>query len=76
MPDTPGTTAADHPGADFGTWGWTLMTTAHECAVELWRDGQPRLTIPLTDDQAELLLGHPRKTLGQILGGTKDESDA
>jgi len=76
MPETPSARADDQVPADFGTWGWTLFTTADESAVDLWRDGLPRLTIPLTDDQAELLLGHPRKTLAQILGDAKETPDA
>jgi hypothetical protein len=52
----------------FELWRWTLATTAHECAVELWRDDDHRLTIPLTADQAELLLGHPH-SLASALDG-------
>lgn len=52
---------------NFGTWGWSLLTNDHECAVELWRDGELRLTLLLTDDQAELLLDRPRRSLGELL---------
>lgn len=52
----------------FEKWTWTLMTTAHESAVELWRDGVHHLTVPLTADQTELLLGHPH-TLASALEG-------
>ena len=46
-------------------WTWTLATTAHESAVELWRDDDHRLTLPLTADQVELLLGRPH-TLASV----------
>jgi hypothetical protein len=58
----------DSGSVKFELWRWTLATTAHECAVELWRDGDHRLTIPLTADQTELLLGHPH-TLASALEG-------
>lgn len=55
-------------GVKFEKWTWTLATTAHESAVELWRDDDHRLTLPLTADQAELLMGHPH-TLASALEG-------
>lgn len=59
----------------FEKWTWTLATTAHESAVELWRDDDHRLTIPLTPDQAELLLGHPH-TLASAMDGFPGISEA
>jgi hypothetical protein len=44
------------------------MTTDHESAVELWRDGQHKLTVPLTADQLETLMDGP-VTLHGVLGG-------
>ena len=52
----------------FEEWSWGLMTTAHESAVMLRRDGEDRLTIPLTADQTELLLGHPHTLASAIEG--------
>jgi hypothetical protein len=49
-------------------WTWTLFTNANESAAELWVDAEIRLTIPLTADQVELLLGHPH-TLASALEG-------
>lgn len=55
--------AADEPSPEPDTapttWTWTLMVTGVECAVELWRDGMHRLTLPLDDLQAEILMGKP-----------------
>lgn len=48
---------SDDPGAE--QWRWSLMLTQHEAAVELWRDDDHRITILLTADQAELLMGEP-----------------
>jgi hypothetical protein len=48
---------SDAPDAEL--WRWTLALTAHEAAVELWRDDDHRITIPLTADRAELLMGRP-----------------
>lgn len=56
------------PGVKVEKWSWALITTAHESAVELWRDDDLRVTIPLTADQTELLLGHPH-TLASALEG-------
>jgi hypothetical protein len=58
----------DSTPVKFELWRWTLVTTVHECAVELWRDGDHRLTLPLTAGQAELLLGYPH-TLASALEG-------
>lgn len=52
----------------FERWTWTLFTTADESAVELWRDDDHRITVPLTNVQAELLLGHPH-TLASAMEG-------
>jgi hypothetical protein len=52
----------------FERWTWTLTTNARESAVELWRDNDHRLTLPLTAGQAELLLGHPH-TLATAIEG-------
>jgi hypothetical protein len=49
-------------------WSWTLCTNAHESAVELWRDGEHRVTIPLTADQVELLMGKPITLAGAMKG--------
>jgi hypothetical protein len=49
--------ASDEPGAE--KWRWSLMLTQHEAAVELWRDDDLRIIVPLTADQAELLMGKP-----------------
>jgi hypothetical protein len=49
--------ASDEPGAE--KWRWSLMRTQHEAAVELWRDDDLRIVVPLTADQAELLMGKP-----------------
>lgn len=54
-------------GTHFERWDWTLLATAHESAVQLYRDGQAKLTIPLTPDQVELLMDGP-VTLFGILG--------
>jgi hypothetical protein len=47
-------------------WSWTLFVTGSECAVELWRDGEHRITVPLTADQAELLMGRPVTLTGAL----------
>lgn len=47
-------------------WTWTLFTNASESAVELWRDGDLRLTLPLTADQAEVLMGRPVSLVGEL----------
>jgi hypothetical protein len=47
-------------------WTWTLFVGAKETAVELWRDGELRITVPLTNDQAELLMGHPVSLVGAL----------
>lgn len=57
----------DTPPAHVESWKWTLMTTTHESAVELWRDGEHKLTVPLTPDQVETLMDHP-VTLFGVLG--------
>jgi hypothetical protein len=48
-------------------WAWTLFVGASETAVELWRDGELRITVPLTDDQAEVLMGHPVSLVGALI---------
>lgn len=58
----------ENDGVKREKWTWTLTTTAHESAVELWRDDDHRITLPLTADQVELLLGHPH-TLASALEG-------
>jgi hypothetical protein len=40
-------------------WTWTLFTGVRESAVEIWRDGELKLTIPITPDQVQLLMGKP-----------------
>lgn len=57
---------SDAPSAE--DWRWTLALTEHEAAVELWRDGDHRITIPLTADQAELLMGKPM-SMSEVIGG-------
>jgi hypothetical protein len=56
QPDQPPPSAGEekHEG-----WAWTLFTGVAESAVELWRDGELRLTVPLTAGQVELLMGKP-----------------
>lgn len=56
----------------FERWTWTLCTNAHESAVELWRDDEHKLTIPLTADQVEVLMDKPLTLMG-ILGGDPEE---
>lgn len=55
-------------GVTFERWTWTLCTNAHESAVELWRDDEHKLTVPLTADQVEILMDKPVTLMG-ILGG-------
>jgi hypothetical protein len=52
----------------FEKWTWTLFTNVRESAVELWRDDEHRLTIPLSAGQVEQLLGHPH-TLASAMEG-------
>lgn len=52
------------PGGE--RWAWTLFVTAQESAVELWRDGELRVTVPLTAGQAELLTGRPVTLAGEL----------
>lgn len=47
-------------------WAWTLFVGEKETAVELWRDGELRITVPISDDQAELLMGHPVSLVGAL----------
>ena len=58
-------------------WTWTLFTNANESAAELWVDDEIRLTIPLTADQVELLVGHPHTLASAMEGfpGLTDGSD-
>jgi len=58
---------SDVPGAE--DWRWTLVLTDHEAAVELWRNDDHRITIPLTADQSELLMGHPVSLYGVLKDG-------
>jgi hypothetical protein len=58
----------ENDGVKREKWTWALATTAHESAVELWRDDDHRVTIPLTAEQTELLLGHPH-TLASVMEG-------
>jgi len=64
----PGSPPQDAGPVKFEQWRWTLFTNARESAVELWRDDEHRLTLPLTADQVEVLLGHPH-TLARALDG-------
>lgn len=50
-------------------WAWTLFTGTRETAVEVWRDGELKLTLPITDDQAELLMGRPVTPVGELRRG-------
>lgn len=54
-------------------WTWTLLCTEHESAAELWRDGEHKLTVPLTPDQMELLMGRPKITPFNVLTGEDDD---
>lgn len=65
-PDTPPELPGE--GVTFERWTWTLCTNAHESAVELWRDDEHKLTIPLTADQVEVLMDKPITLMG-VLGG-------
>lgn len=56
----------------FERWTWTLCTNANESAVELWRDDEHKLTIPLTADQVEVLMDRPITLFG-VLGGEREE---
>jgi hypothetical protein len=47
-------------------WAWTLFVGVNETAVELWRDGELRITVPLTGDQAELLMGRAVTLTGEL----------
>lgn len=40
-------------------WTWSLMVSQGGNAVELYRDGVHRLTVPLDDLQTEILMGKP-----------------
>jgi len=55
-------------------WTWTLLSTEHENAVELWRDDEQKITIPLTPDQMELLMGTPKITPFSVLTDDQDGS--
>ena len=48
-------------------WAWTLFVGVNETAVELWRDGELRITLPITDDQAEVLMGKPVSLVGALI---------
>lgn len=54
-------------GTHFERRDWTLLTAAHESAVQLHRDGRAKLTIPLTADQVEVLMDGPVAMSG-VLG--------
>lgn len=47
-------------------WAWTLFTGVQESAVEVWRDGELKLTLPITADQAELLMGRTVTLAGEL----------
>jgi hypothetical protein len=55
-------------------WTWTLCANANESAVELWRDDEHKLTIPLTPDQVEVLMDKPITLFG-VLSGEPEEGD-
>jgi len=61
-PDTPPPGAGEEK---FEGWTWTLFV-GKETAIELWRDGELRITVPVSDDQAELLMGHPVSLTGAL----------
>jgi hypothetical protein len=62
---TPGP-AAHEPEEKPDGWAWTLFTGMRESAVEVWRDGELKLTLPLTADQAELLMGRQVTLAGEL----------
>jgi hypothetical protein len=68
MSEQPIDPPADSGPVKFEKWTWTLFTNVRESAVELWRDDDHRLTLPLTADQVEQLLGHPH-TLASAMEG-------
>lgn len=63
MPDVPPAGGSEEKPEG---WTWTLFTGVHESAVEVWRDGELKLTLPITSDQAELLMGRPVTLAGEL----------
>lgn len=54
---------------DVESWTWTLFVNAQEPAVELWRDDQLKLTVPLTAGQVEVLMDKPVTLFGALKDG-------
>jgi hypothetical protein len=56
-------------GTHFERWDWTLAVAGSGSAVQLYRDGHLKITLPLTPSELEALMDGPLTLFGMLKDG-------